>query len=127
MKNIISYKDFYEILDSTQNKKTLRGWQNLHEFDRTSPNKDFDARVYKRGNKIVICYAGSTSLNDYKNDGIILLSKIPSQYYEAERLYNIVKNKYPVVEQFTLMLIIEVMELMFAAIIELHRSFGNEL
>lgn len=98
MKNIISYKDFYEVLDATQNKKTLKGWENLHKFDNITSNKDFDARVYKRGNKIVICYAGSNPLSpdDLKNDRVIWCTdNIPSQYYDAERLYNIVKNKYP--------------------------------
>lgn len=98
MNNTMTYKDLIEVLDAAHNKKDINGWQTLHEFDNTSLNKQFDARVFKQGNRIVIGFAGSdlSTLSDWRNDGtIICTDKIPSQYYDAERLYNLVKQKYP--------------------------------
>lgn len=96
MKDTMTYKDLIEVLDGTHHKKDIKGWQTLHEFDNASKNKAFDARVYKQGDRIVIGFAGSQSMNDYINDASILKnSNIPSQYYDAEHLYNQVKQKYP--------------------------------
>lgn len=97
-KDTMTYKDLIEVLDAAHNKKDIKGWQTLHEFDNSSKNKAFDARVYKQGDRIVIGFAGSNlgTLSDWYNDATISFGfNIPSQYYDAERLYNLVKQKYP--------------------------------
>ncbi|MBQ8168039.1 hypothetical protein IJZ97_01315, partial [bacterium] len=53
----------------------------------------------KQGNRIVVAFAGTNmhSKNDTLNDVAIFnpLNHIPSQFGDAERLYNQVKSKYP--------------------------------
>lgn len=99
MENIKKYVEILDLCNGVHNKKDVRGWNTLYEFDNTSSNKDFDARVYKQGNHIVLAFAGSdmARINDLKNDVHIMLTpqKIPSQYGDAERLYNLVRSKYP--------------------------------
>ena len=99
MENIDKFNEALDLCNGAQNNKNVQGWVTLNEFDNFSSNKDFDAKVYKSGNKIVIAFAGSNifKLNDLANDyNIMLRSKsIPSQYGEAEKLYNKVKQKYP--------------------------------
>ena len=99
MTNINKFKETLDLCNGAHNKRDVQGWNTLHEFDNSSQNKDFDARVYKRGNRIVIAFAGSDvgRKNDLRNDYNIMLKKasIPSQFGDAERLYNQVKSKYP--------------------------------
>ena len=59
-------------------------------------NKDFDAKVYKQRDRVVIAFAESNVFkqNDLRNDNAVINGKIPSQYGDAERLYNLVKSKY---------------------------------
>ncbi len=92
------YKEIIEFSSSLHNNKDVNGWTTLHEFDKSSKNKAFDARVYKQKDRIVIVFAGTNmnSLNDIKNDlNIMYFMNIPSQFGDAERLYNQVKSKYP--------------------------------
>ncbi len=76
--------------NGAHNKKDVKGWNTLHEFNNSSPNKDFDARVYKQGNRVVIAFAGTymNRKNDKLNDLAIFnpLNHIPSQFGDAERL-----------------------------------------
>ena len=92
----------YECLkfcDGAQNKKDVAGWETLHEFDYTSGNKQFDARVYKNSNRIVIAFSWTeyNGLDDVRNciSSLFYSDKIPAQYYDAENLYNEVKKQYP--------------------------------
>lgn len=64
------YKEIIEFSSSLHNNKDVNGWTTLHEFDKSSKNKAFDAKVYKQKNRIVIAFAGTNmnSLNDIKND-----------------------------------------------------------
>lgn len=104
MENIKKYVETLDLCNGVQNKNDVRGWNTLYEFDNTSSNKDFDARVYKQGNRIVLAFAGTNLIraNDVLNDISIWNSKhyqhIPSQYGDAERLYNLVRAKYPSAE-----------------------------
>ncbi len=99
MTNINKFKETLDLCNEVHNKKDVQGCHTLHEFDNSSQNKDFDARVYKQGNKVVIAFAGTNmhSKNDKVNDIAILnpLNHIPSQFGDAERLYNQVRTKYP--------------------------------
>ena len=93
------YKELLILCDGTQNKKDVQGWETLHQFENSIDNKAFDAKVYKQGNRIVIVLAGTnvTSPKDISND-IVLMNKLPIfplQIYDAERLYNLIKAKYP--------------------------------
>lgn len=92
-----SYKEILDLCNAGHHNKDLQGWETLNEFDNSSKNKDFNAKVYKQGNRIVISIAGTNmeSKNDINNDRAIFLNHIPSQYGDAERLYNQVKAKYP--------------------------------
>ena len=92
-----SYKEILDLCNAGHHNKDLKGWETLNEFDNSSKNKDFNAKVYKQGNRIVISIAGTNmdSKNDINNDRAIFLNHIPSQYGDAERLYNQVKAKYP--------------------------------
>jgi len=99
MSNINQLKEMLDLCNGAHNKRDVNGWTTLHEFDNSSKNIDFDVRVYKQGNRIVIAFAGTNmnSKNDKLNDVAILnpLNHIPSQFGDAERLYNKVKSKYP--------------------------------
>ena len=99
MTKINKFKETLDLCNGAHNKKDVQGWDTLHEFDYSSPNKDFDARVFKQGNRVVIAFAGTNmhSKNDTVNDLAIFnpLNHIPSQFGDAERLYNLVKSKYP--------------------------------
>ena len=90
------YTETIALCRGAQNNKDVPNWTTLHEFDNTSKNKDFDAKVYKQGNRVVIAIAGTNikSANDLRNDRTIFKGNIPSQYGDAERLYNSVKEKY---------------------------------
>lgn len=92
-----SYKEILDLCNAGHHNKDLKGWETLNEFDNSSKNKDFNAKVYKQGNRIVISIAGTNmdSKNDINNDRAIFLNHIPSQYGDVERLYNQVKAKYP--------------------------------
>ena len=84
--------------DGAQNKKDIKNWQTLHEFDKTVENKSFDVRVYKQNNRVVLAFSGAniSQIKDDKDSLKILYSnKIPKQYLDAENLYNLVKSKYP--------------------------------
>lgn len=59
MENIKKYVETLDLCNGVQNKNDVRGWNTLYEFDNTSSNKDFDARVYKQGNHIVLAFAGT--------------------------------------------------------------------
>ena len=97
MKNRMTYKELIDFCDGVQNKKDILGWNTLKEFEHLSQNKNFDAKVYKRGDRIVIALAGTNifDLNDLRNDLAIKNSKIPSQYADTEKLYNIIRERYP--------------------------------
>ncbi len=99
MKNSYNYEELLSFCNGAHLNKDIIGWQTLHEFENSSNNKDFDAKVYKKGNRIVISFAGSkmNSNNDLRNDLNIMYrpNVIPAQYGNAERLYNKVKTKYP--------------------------------
>jgi len=93
----LAYNDIIELINGTQYKKDVKGWETLRNFDNNSSNNAFDYKVYKQGNKIVLALSGTNILsqNDLRNDIAIGRGKIPSQYGDAERLYNNVKQKYP--------------------------------
>ena len=99
MTNVNKFKEILDLCNSAQNDSDVQGWNTLHEFDNSSPNKDFNAKVYMLDNNIIITFVGTnmTSFNDLNNDRNIIFksSNIPSQYGDAERLYNQVKSKYP--------------------------------
>lgn len=97
MKSKMTYKELIDFCNGVQNKKDVFGWETLNEFDSLSPNKSFDAKVYRRGDRIVLAFAGTNilSLNDLRNDVAISNSSIPSQYRDAENLYNTVRKRYP--------------------------------
>ena len=92
-----SYKEILDLCNAGHHNKDIQGWETLNEFNNSSKNKDFNAKVYKQGNRIVISIAGTNmdSKNDINNDRAIFLNHIPSQYGDVERLYNQVKTKYP--------------------------------
>ncbi|MBD5401301.1 hypothetical protein HDR58_00670 [bacterium] len=90
-------KQTLNLLDGVQKNKDVPGWNTLHEFDNSSQDKSFTAKVYKQGNKIIIAFAGTDIMdkNDLWNDWSVKRGKSPSQYYEAKDLYEKVKAKYP--------------------------------
>ena len=49
MTNINKFKETLDLCNGAHNKKDVQGWNTLYEFDNSSSNKDFDARVYKQG------------------------------------------------------------------------------
>lgn len=95
------YKEILKLCTGTQNNKDVDGWETLKEFKHTWSNLAFNYKVYKKDNNIVIALAGTNlfSQNDLRNDWAIWNNNdykhIPSQFGEAERLYNRVKLKYP--------------------------------
>lgn len=93
----LAYNEIIELINGAQYKKDVRGWETLRNFDNNSLNNAFDYKVYKQGNKIVLSLSGTNILNnnDLRNDIAIWRGKIPSQYGDAERLYNNIKQKYP--------------------------------
>ena len=95
--NKLTEQEILQLLDGAQHKKDVQNWETLQQFDNISANKAFDARVYKNGNRIVLSFAGTNmmSKNDLHNDWDIAWGKIPSQYVDAEQLYNSVKKQYP--------------------------------
>ncbi len=101
MSKLNEYSELLDLCNGAQHRKDVRGWQTLREFDRASENKDFNAHVYKKGNRIVLTFAGTywTDFNDLHNDFYIIdllnMAMIPFQYGDAERLYNQVRAMYP--------------------------------
>ncbi|MBQ8460171.1 DUF2974 domain-containing protein [bacterium] len=99
MNYINKYYETVELCNGAHNKKDVQGWKTLYEFGITSSNIDFDYRVFKKNDKIVIAFSGTDMdrINDLKNDVNIMFryNNIPSQYGDAERLYRKVKLKYP--------------------------------
>ena len=90
------YQETIALCTGAQKNTNVKNWNTLSEFDNTSKNKDFDAKVYKQGNRVIIVFAGTNIYrqNDLRNDNAIMNGKIPAQYGDAERLYNLVKSKY---------------------------------
>lgn len=93
------FKELLILCYGTQNKKEVQGWETLHDFDKSIDNKAFDFQVYKQKNRIVIGIAGTnmTSPKDISND-LLLIKQFPIpplQFYDAEKLYNLIKEKYP--------------------------------
>ena len=99
MKRTTKFDEILELCKATQSNKPPKNWETLNEFAITSPNVDFDAKVYKQGNNIVIAFAGTEMdrTNNLKNDLCIMLANggIPSQFGDAEKLYRKVRNEYP--------------------------------
>lgn len=88
------YFETIALCTGAQHKKDVPNWTTIHDFDRVSNNKDFDASVYKQGNRLVIAFAGTNikKSDDVQNDIDIFKNKIPGQYLEALKLYNAVKS-----------------------------------
>ena len=59
MTNMKKFEEILDLCNGVQHKRDVHGWNTLYEFDNSSQNKDFDARVYKQGNRIVIAFAGT--------------------------------------------------------------------
>ena len=89
-----------DFLDGAQHNKNIYGWKTLHEFDNISRNKDFNFKVYKKNDRIVIVFPGTDihSINDIYNDIAIMRNGISpylySQFSDAENLYNNIKARY---------------------------------
>ena len=61
-----TYKSL-KFCDGAQNKKDIKNWQTLHEFDKTVKNKSFDVRVYKQNNRVVLAFSGA-NISQIKDD-----------------------------------------------------------
>jgi len=92
------YFETVALCTGAQHKRDIPNWTTIHDFDGISNNKDFDASVFKQGNRLVIAFAGTNPKrkDDIQNDIDIYLERIPEQYYEAVKLYNAVQsdNRY---------------------------------
>ena len=95
MTNMNKYKEILDFHYGVQKNLEIKGWIPLDDYNNLLNKSALDARVYKKDDRIVIAFAGSTSPNDYKKDADILIGKIPSQYFVAENLYNAIKKNYP--------------------------------
>lgn len=102
MFDINEFEETLKLCFGAHFNKDVKGWETLSEFDKYISNPDFNAKVYKKGNKVVIAFAGSDTKreDDLKNsiNFILFPYKIPSQYEEAEYLYTKVANKYHNIE-----------------------------
>ena len=71
------YIETITLCNGAQNNMNVPHWTTLSEFDNTSKNKDFDAKVYKQGDRVVIAFAGTNTkrINDLLNDKSIYRNK----------------------------------------------------
>lgn len=68
-------------------------WQEVTSF---STNNGFQATVYKNENNIVISYRGSdTAIDFFGSDRQMYFGELPSQYKNANEVYQQVKKAYP--------------------------------
>ena len=59
--NKLKYQETIALCTGAQKNTDIPNWITLSEFDNTSKNKDFDAKVYKQGDRIVIAFAGTNT------------------------------------------------------------------
>lgn len=45
MTNKITYKELVDFCDGAQNNRDVFGWETLKEFDHSSQNKNFNAKI----------------------------------------------------------------------------------
>ena len=65
------YKEILDFHYGVQKNLEIKGWIPLDDYNNLLNKSALDARVYKKDDRIVIAFAGSTSPNDYKNDADI--------------------------------------------------------
>ena len=93
----ISYKEAVELCDGAQNNKNVEGWKTI-KIGGYKQEHGLNVKIYKKDNKVVMAMSGTnliSPLDDKNSLEIIKTTKIPRQFYSAEKMYQTIKKVYP--------------------------------
>ena len=79
-----------------QNNKEIPGWKTLNKYNDLSNNPAFTFKVYEKNNQVVLALSGTNifSGNDWYNGLKTITNNVPSQYEEAQKVYDEVERDY---------------------------------